>query len=102
MKIYNKLIRDKIPEIIQADGCEFDSHIADKKEYTNELEKKLLEEVCEYLKDKNIEELADVLEVLFALAENLGHTEEDLIAERNTKRDTRGGFKEKIILEKVY
>jgi len=102
MKIYNKLIRDKIPEIIQDDGSEFDTHIADKKEYTKELEKKLLEEVSEYLTDKNIEELADVMEVLFALGENLGYTEEDLIEARNVKRDNRGGFKERIILEKVY
>lgn len=102
MKIYNKLIRDKIPQIIEADGCEFDTHIADKQEYTEHLEKKLLEEVSEYIEDKNIEELADVMEVIFALAENLGYTEEDLIKARNAKRYKRGGFKERIILEKVY
>ena len=53
-------------------------------------------------KDKNIEELADVMEVLFALADNLGYSEKDLIDKRNERKESRGGFKERIILEKVY
>ena len=53
-------------------------------------------------KDTNLEELADVMEVIFALAENLGYSEQDLINKRNEKSEKRGGFKEGIILDKVY
>jgi predicted house-cleaning noncanonical NTP pyrophosphatase (MazG superfamily) len=102
MKIYNKLIRDKIPQIITASDKKFDTHIASEKEYTESLETKLKEEVNEYLSDKNLEELADVMEVIFALAKNLGYSEDDLINKRNEKSDARGGFDKKIILEKVY
>lgn len=102
MKIYNKLIRDKIPEIISAASKSFDTHIATEEEYTNGLEAKLNEEVLEYLEDKNLEELADIMEVVFALARNLGYSEDDLIQKRNEKRDNRGGFHDKLILEKVY
>lgn len=102
MKIYNKLIRDKIPEIISAANKSFDTHIATEEEYTNGLEAKLNEEVSEYLQDQNLEELADIMEVIFALAKNLGYSEEELIQKRNEKREERGGFDNKIILEKVY
>lgn len=101
MKIYNKLVRDRIPEIIEASGRKFDTHIATKEEYTKLLEEKLQEEVKEYLEDKNLEELADVLEVVIALSENLGYTEEALIQKRQEKFEERGGFKEGIVLERV-
>jgi predicted house-cleaning noncanonical NTP pyrophosphatase (MazG superfamily) len=65
------------------------------------LEKKLLEEVNEYLEDKNLEELADVMEVLFGLANELGYSEEDLIKKRNQKLEERGGFKEGVVLKLV-
>lgn len=65
------------------------------------LEKKLLEEVNEYLEDKNLEELADVMEVLFGLANELGYSEEDLINKRNQKLEERGGFKKGIVLKTV-
>ena len=79
MKIYNKLVRDRIPEIITADDktCEIEIVSGIKKQEL--LEKKLLEEVNEYLEDKNLEEIADVMEVLFGLANELGYSEEDLI-----------------------
>jgi len=64
MKIYNKLVRDKIPEIIKASGKSFDVHFAKKEEILPLLETKLNEEVSEYLEAKNLEELADVMEVL--------------------------------------
>lgn len=64
MKVYNKLVRDKIPEIIKADGKECKTHILSKDEYIAALETKLNEEVAEYQEDKNLEEMADVLEVL--------------------------------------
>lgn len=102
MKIYNKLVRDKIPEIIKNSNKTFDSHIAPKKEALELLHKKLDEEVAEFHKDNNLEELADIMEVIFALSKNLGYSEEDLLNKRLEKREARGGFDENIVLEKVY
>jgi len=73
MKEYNKLVRDKIPEVIKATGKECDFEIAPKEERYKLLEAKLNEEVNEFLEDKNLEELADVMEVLFGLADSLGY-----------------------------
>ena len=102
MKVYNKLVRDLIPEVIKADGKEYEIEIADKEQREELLEAKLMEEVNEYLEDKNLEELADVMEVLFGLAHNLGYSEEDLLNKRKEKFQERGGFKEGIVLKKVY
>lgn len=101
MKKYNKLVRDKIPQIIKADGKECETEIILKEEKEELLEKKLIEEVNEYLEDKNLEELADIMEVLFGLADNLGYSEEDLIKKREEKKEERGGFKDGIILKIV-
>lgn len=102
MKIYNKLVRDKIPQIIEADGKKCDIRIASKEEQSQLLEKKLQEEVNEFIEDKNLEELADVMEVLFGLAKNLGFSEKELISKRDEKKAERGGFEEGILLEKVF
>jgi predicted house-cleaning noncanonical NTP pyrophosphatase (MazG superfamily) len=102
MKMYKKLVRDKIPQVIEASGSKCDIRIADKKEKYELLEAKLKEEVGEFFEAKNLEELADVMEVLFGLADSLGYSEEDLIRKREGKREERGGFKEGIVLEKVY
>ena len=101
MKIYNKLVRDRIPEIITADDKTFEIEIVSGIKKQELLEKKLLEEVNEYLEDKNLEELADIMEVLFGLANELGYSEEDLIKKRNEKLEKRGGFKEGIVLKVV-
>jgi predicted house-cleaning noncanonical NTP pyrophosphatase (MazG superfamily) len=101
MELYNKLVRDKIPEIIKADGKECDTLIVSKEEKYKLLEAKLQEEVNEFLEDKNLEELADVMEVLFGLAEALGYSEEELLKVRDKKREERGGFKEGIVLKSV-
>lgn len=101
MKIYNKLVRDRIPEIIKADGKECETEIVRGIEKKELLEKKLLEEVQEYIEDKNLEELADIMEVLFGLANELGYNEEELLKKRNDKLVERGGFKEGIVLKKV-
>lgn len=101
MKVYNKLVRDKIPAIIEADGKTCDVEIAATGDRTKLLEAKLMEEVNEYLEDKNLEELADVMEVLYGLAHNLGYSEEDLIKKRNEKLEERGGFKDGILLKGV-
>lgn len=102
MKVYNKLVRDLIPEVIKKSGKECDIEIANMEQRRELLEAKLMEEVNEYLEDKNLEELADVMEVLFGLAHNLGYTEEDLLNKRKEKLEERGGFKEGVILKKVY
>ena len=102
MKIYNKLVRDKIPEIIKATGKNLDVHYAKKEELLPLLETKLNEEVSEYLEDKNLEELADVMEVLIGLSSALGYSEEDLFNKRNQKKEERGGFEKGVVLEQVY
>lgn len=102
MKTYNKLVRDKIPQIMKSSNKSFDIHIASNEEVLEFLHRKLDEEVAEFHQDKNLEELADIMEVLFALAKNLGYDEESLIDKRLEKREARGGFDENIVLEKVY
>ena len=102
MKTYNKLVRDLIPEVIKKSGKECEIEVARKEERAELLEAKLMEEVNEYITDKNLEELADIMELLFGLAYNLGYTEEDLLNKRKEKLEERGGFKKGIILKKVY
>ena len=104
-QIYNKLVRDKIPEIIKANGEKPVTRILDDNEYKEELEKKLLEEYNEVLKAENsnerIEELADMLEVLISLAKLENKSLEAIIEIANIKREKRGGFDRKIFLEEV-
>lgn len=99
---YNKLVRDKIPQIIEESGKKYDISYATSNELSTLLEAKLDEEVNEYKEAKNLEELADILEVVFALADNLGYSEEDLFKLQSDKKEKRGGFKKGIILNKVY
>lgn len=101
MKIYNKLVRDKIPELIESDGKKCVTHILSEKEYIAALETKLDEEVAEYQADKNLEEMADVLEVLRAICIARGYTLEELEQLRAKKAVERGGFEERIFLEYV-
>jgi predicted house-cleaning noncanonical NTP pyrophosphatase (MazG superfamily) len=102
MKIYNKLVRDKIPQVIEADGKKCEIRVASKEEHYELLVKKLQEEVNEFIEDKNLEELADVMEVVFGLAKNLGYSEEELIRKREEKKEERGGFEDGVVLEKVH
>ncbi len=101
MKVYNKLVRDKIPEIIVASGRKPVTHIMSDGEYVAALEEKLNEEVAEYQDDKNLEEMADILEVLRALCTAKGCTLEDLEDLRKQKAKERGGFNNRIYLEYV-
>ena len=96
--IYNKLVRDKIPEIIKANSQKPVTRILDETEYMVCLEQKLDEEVQEFHKDKNLEELADILEVIYALTEAKGHTREELAETCEKKRNARGGFSDRIFL----
>lgn len=101
MIVHNKLVRDKIPEIIDNAGKTPLTHILSDDEYLSELDKKLGEEFAEYQADKNIEELADMLEVMYAIAEARGWSVSELEAVRRDKAEKRGGFKMKIYLEYV-
>ena len=104
-KVFNKLVRDRIPEIIEGNGEIVVTRILDEAEYKLELEKKLLEECNEVLSavshDERIEELADVLEVLCAIGSLEGTDLEKIISVMNSKREKRGGFSQKIFLEKT-
>ena len=91
-----KLVRDKIPEIIREEGKTPIIEILSEERYLEELDKKLNEEVAEYQADKSIEEMADVLEVLFAICEARGYSVYELMQAREIKREKRGGFKDKI------
>ncbi|WP_291575931.1 nucleoside triphosphate pyrophosphohydrolase [Clostridium sp. UBA4548] len=101
MKVYNKLVRDKIPQVIEGDGRRCETSIVSKEQLLPLLEDKLKEEVNEFMQDKNLEELADIMEVVFGLAENLGYSEEDLLKKREEKKEARGGFKEGVFLKTV-
>ena len=94
-----KLVRDKIPEIIEADGKIPVTRTLSEEEYLHELDTKLNEEVAEYQADKSIEEMADVLEVLFAICEARNYSIEQLMEVKQKKQDKRGGFKNRIYWE---
>ena len=100
MKTYNKLIRDKIPEIIAAKGEKAETHIANDAEFLEKAKEKLGEEVAEFLESGEAEELADLLEVIYAIASSLGVPAEELNIIRQEKLDKRGGFDKKVILDR--
>ena len=99
--IYNKLVRVKIPEIIEASGKTCVMEILSDEEYLQMLDKKLEEELAEYHQEQNIEELADLLEVLYATAKARGYSIEELEQVRVDKQKARGGFDMKILLKSV-
>ena len=95
---HGKLVRDKIPEIIRSKGQEPVIYTADIEEYRIRLRDKLREEVEEYLaSDNDREELADILEVLYALAGQAGTDHQQLEKLRAAKAEKRGGFADRII-----
>ena len=96
-----KLVRDLIPNIIKEQGKVPTTRILSDEEFKKELDKKLLEEVQEYLSDQNIEEIADVMEVIYTLIDIHGWTFEDVEKVRKEKAQNRGSFKEKIFLESI-
>ena len=99
MKIYNKLVRDNIPEIMIKNGAKPVTKILSDDEYLNELNKKLQEELTEYLLDGNIEELADLEEVLLAILKLKNISLEEFNKIRIEKVNKRGAFDKKIFLE---
>ena len=98
---HNKLVRDRIPEIIAASGKTCVTKILSDEEYLNMLDAKLDEELAEYHQDQNVEELADLLEVIYAAASARGYTLEQLEEVRANKAEKRGGFQKKIFLVEV-
>ena len=95
---HDKAIRDKIPEIIQKDGYSCSVKTLSDEEFLEHLEKKLSEEVAEYQNDKNPEELADILEVIYRIAQLKGVSKEELEKIRIKKSEERGGFDKNLFL----
>ena len=101
IKKYNKLVRDKIPEVIEATGDICKTEILSDEEYIRLLDLKLNEEVAEYQADKNIQELADILEVVYAIVKARGYSFSELEKVRLEKAEKRGRFEKKILLVEV-
>lgn len=102
MRVYNKLVRDKIPEVIMVnEGKRANTRILDDEEYLKELNIKLKEEVNEYLESGEVEELCDIEEVLRALVAVKGVTYQEFDKLRLSKVEKRGAFDKKIFLESV-
>lgn len=103
MKIFRKLVRDRIPEIIEKDGQKAVTRVLDEKEFIVAMENKLLEEVQEFradAADKKME-MADIREVLGALMHGYGFSEEEIAVLQAKRRAERGGFEKRLFLEKV-
>lgn len=98
---YHKLVRDKIPEIIEQAGNSCRVKVLSEEDYLKHLDAKLDEETAEYQQSNSLEELADVLEVVYAIAEARGSSVEELEAIRSIKAANRGRFKKRILLEDV-
>lgn len=102
MKIYNKIVRDRIPEIIRSDGKECSTRVIEGEEYRSALQEKLGEELAEYAESSDPTELADLLEVIYALGSAHGLSPSELEDIRSEKEMSNGGFKEGIFLESVF
>ena len=98
---YNKLIRDRIPEIIEGAGKNCIVEVMDDETYIKYLDSKLSEELAEYQESKSLEELADLLEVIRAVAVARGSSIEEVEAIRRDKAEKRGGFEKRILLTEV-
>ena len=98
IKKYDKLVRDKIPEIIKAQGKQCKVYVAVNEDYEQRLKDKLQEEVQEFLENPCVEELADIEEVLLSIAEI---NRWDLTGARIAKNVVRGGFWRRYILQEV-
>ena len=100
-KKYNKLVRDRIPDIIMQSGKRPAYSFLSDEDYLAKLDEKLNEELAEYQENKSVEELADLLEVIWAVAVARGSSIEEVEAIRQDKAAKRGGFEKKILLTEV-
>ena len=98
---HHKLVRDRIPEIIDSSGKTCITEILSDEEYLRMLDEKFNEELAEYHKDQNIEELADLLELIYAATIARGYSLEELEQVRAEKATKRGSFEKKILLREV-
>jgi predicted house-cleaning noncanonical NTP pyrophosphatase (MazG superfamily) len=102
MKVYKKLVRDNIPAIIERSGKVAYTRILEEEEFKAELDKKLVEEVNEYAaaetKEERLEELADILEVIQAIAGTQNAAMEDIECVKQQKAEMNGAFENKIFL----
>jgi predicted house-cleaning noncanonical NTP pyrophosphatase (MazG superfamily) len=98
---FNKLVRDRIPDIIRKHGDFPKTKILDNEEYFVKLNQKLIEEVAEYMEDYSINELVDIFEVVMAISEYKGVSKEEFERMRINKIEERGGFKDKVELLEV-
>ena len=98
---YDKLIRDKIPDIIEQSGKKCIVEVMDNDTYIEYLDQKLNEELAEYQQDKSVEELADLLEVIYAVAVARGYSVEELERKRLDKAEKRGAFEKRLLLKSV-
>ena len=98
---HNKLVRDRIPEIIEGSGKTCATCILPQEEYLAALDAKLNEELAEYQESKSMEELADLLEVIRAVAKARGSSIDEVETMRRDKAAKRGGFEQKILLVEV-
>lgn len=101
MQTYHKLVRDRIPEIIENDGKKCVCETLSDEDYISLLDQKLNEELAEYQESKSLEELADLLEVVQAVVKARGWTLEELEQVRADKVSKRGRFEKKILLKEV-
>jgi predicted house-cleaning noncanonical NTP pyrophosphatase (MazG superfamily) len=98
MTTFNKAIRDKIPEIIQQDGHTCNVQVISDEKFLLEIEKKLSEEVTEYQNNKTPEELVDILEVIYKIAQLKGISKDELEKIRVKKLEDKGGFAKNLFL----
>ena len=101
IKTYNKLVRDYIPDIILANGSSCEIESLNRDDYILALDEKLKEEFAEFQESRDVEELADMLEVLFAMAKAHGCSWIDVASAHREKREKRGGFDKAILLKTV-
>ena len=102
MIIYNKLIRDKIPDIIKLQGKKCNTKELNDTEYLRYLNLKLKEEIDEYFESNNPDELADVVEVIYALLKYRDISLKEFEMIRETKLESNGGFNKRLLLLEVY
>lgn len=98
IKFYNKLVRDKIPAIIESKGAKCTTVIVSQNTYLDLLDMKLCEELTEFRTDHSQEELADMLEVMMTVAKARGYDWNQILEIQAKKREERGGFDDRIVL----